>query len=309
MPPLEELIANYGDASNTSWLDDRFEIWRHPTGAAVGYSKRDKFAMVVGDPLCDISQYREVISAFIDFVEKELKLTPIWMLVSEYVARVLGEQMGWRTLSCTEEQRVDADKHATPQGHYARRVEREGIKTHEVRPNEDFIRRAEEAIDAWKKVRAGDPKKQVHLTEVRPWVDQAHRRYFAAEKDGKVLALVVLAKLAPRHGWQLKWALDFPGTPNGTIEVLIETALAGITGPVTFGASVSQRLTPGSQLTGVRAKFLAKTYDTIVKSLSLSKKSEFREKFGAYGEPIYICYPKHGLKVADFKYIVSFIKD
>ncbi|EON97849.1 putative aspartyl-trna synthetase protein [Phaeoacremonium minimum UCRPA7] len=309
LPPLENLIANYGDATNTSWLDDRFEIWRHHTGAAVGYNKRDKFVMVVGDPLCDVKQYRDVIGAFLEFVEKDLKMTPVWMLVSDYVQRVLGEQMGWRTLTCTEEQRVDADKHVTPSGHHARRVEREGIKIHEVRPNEDFIKRTDESIEAWKNARKGIAGKQVHLTDVRPWIDQVHRRYFAAEKDGKVLALVVLARLAPRYGWQLKWALDFPGTPNGTIETLIEFALSGLSGPVTFGAGVSQRLTPGAHLHGVRAKFLSNVYDTVVKTLNLSKKSEFRQKFGAYGEQIYICYPRHSLKVTDFQHIIGFFRE
>ncbi|KAK7736679.1 aspartate--tRNA ligase dps1 [Cytospora paraplurivora] len=315
--PLEKLIANYGDATNTSWLDDRFEIWRHTTGAAVGYVRQDnKFAMVAGDPLCDASQTEEVVRAFITFVEKELKLTPIWLLVSESVQEVLGRGLGWRTLTCVEEQRVDADKHAAgPKGREARKVEREGIKIHELRPDDDFKARTDVAIEKWMASRKG--KKQVHLTEIRPWVDGDHRRYWAAEKevheDGKkttsVMAMVVLAQLAPRHGWQVKWALDFPGTPSGVIEATIMTALAAVSGPVTFGAGVSERLVPGAHLGGVRAKFLAKSYDTIVKSLRLNKKSEFREKFGAYGEPVYVCYPRLGLGVRDFKYIVQFFED
>ncbi|KAL2273386.1 hypothetical protein FJTKL_04560 [Diaporthe vaccinii] len=316
--PLEKLIANYGDATNTSWLDDRFEIWRHPTtGAAVGYVRKDnKFAMVTGDPLCDPSQSAEVAKAFVKFVEKDLKLTPIWMLVSESVQDVLGRSLGWRTLTCVEEQRVDADKHAAgPQGREARKVEREGIDIDELRPDEDFMRRTDAAIEQWMEKRKG--KKQVHLTEIRPWVDTEHRRYFAAQKDvvedgkkvKKVMAVVILAQLAPRHGWQVKWALDFPGTPSGVIEATIQTALAALNGPVTFGAGVSDKLLPGAHLGGVRAKFLAKTYDTIIKSLRLNKKSEFREKFGAYGEPVYICYPRMGLGVRDFKHIIQFFED
>ncbi|KAH8753640.1 aspartate-tRNA ligase [Diaporthe sp. PMI_573] len=316
--PLEKLIANYGDATNTSWLDDRFEIWRHgTTGAVVGYVKKDnKFAMITGDPLCDPSQVSEVAKAFVKFVEKDLKLTPIWMLVSESVQEVLGRSLGWRTLTCVEEQRVDADKHAAgPQGREARKVEREGINIEELRPDEEFIRRADSAIEQWLEKRKG--KKQVHLTEIRPWVDMDHRRYFAAQKDveedgkkvKKVMAMVVLAQLSPRHGWQVKWALDFPGTPSGVIEATIQTALAALHGPVTFGAGVSEKLVPGAHLGGVRAKFLAKTYDTIIKSLRLNKKSEFREKFGAYGEPVYVCYPRMGLGVRDFKHIIQFFED
>ncbi|CAN8105243.1 unnamed protein product [Discula destructiva] len=317
--PLEKLIANYGDASNTSWLDERFEIWRHEvTGAAVGYVIKDKrFAMMIGDPLCDVSQQEEVVKAFVHFVEKDLKLTPVWMLVSESVQEVLGRRLNWRTLTCVEEQRVDADKHAAgPSGREARKVEKEGIKIHELRPDDSFMQRADVAIEEWKAKRSG--KKQVHLTEIKPWVDIEHRRYFAAEKEEageddkkttKVLCMVVLAQLAPRHGWQVKWSLDFPGTPSGVIEATVVTALATVSGPVTFGAGASEKFIPGANLGGVRAKFLGKTYSTIVKSLRLNKKSEFRNKFGAYGEPIYICYPRRGLGVRDFKHVISFFED
>ncbi|KAF6831080.1 aspartyl-tRNA synthetase [Colletotrichum musicola] len=307
MPPLEELIANYGDASNTSWLDERFEIWRHSSGAAVGYVKQGKFAMITGDPLCDRGQYEEVIPAFVEFVKKDLKLTPVWMLVSNKVQEILGRRIGWRTMSCTVEQRTDADQHTAPDGRAARRVKREGIKVHELKPDDDFMKRADQSIEAWKERRVG--KKQVHLTEIRPWVDRAHRRYFAAEKDGQVLCMVVLAQLAPRYGWQVKWALDFPSAPNGTIEVLVEYALSCISGPVTFGAGVSEKFVPGEHLHGVRAKFLSKTYGTIVKSLGLGKKAEFRDKFGVLGEQVYICYPRRGVTLFDLKEIVKFFMD
>ncbi|KAM6506440.1 aspartate--tRNA ligase dps1 [Fusarium solani] len=110
-PALEKLIANYGDASNTSWLDERFEIWRHESGAAVGWVQQEKFAMITGDPLCDRSQYTEVICAFIKHITVDLRLTPVWMLVSYDVQKTLASELSWRSLSCTEEQRVDADKH------------------------------------------------------------------------------------------------------------------------------------------------------------------------------------------------------
>jgi aspartyl-tRNA synthetase len=305
-PPLEKLIANYGDASNTSWLDDRFELWRHSSGAAVGFVKQDKFAMITGDPLCDRSQYKEVVGAFVKYVVSELRLTPMWMLVSYEVQKILAQDLHWRTLSCTEEQRVDADKHHTNNGPKARRVEREGIKIHEVKPDADFKARANPAIEAWKKSRKG---KQVHLTEVRPWVDPEHRRYFAAEKDGQVLSMVVLHKLAPRHGWQVKWALDFPGATNGAIEVLIEHALTTVSGQVTFGVGVSEKLTPGEHLHGIRARFLATTYNSIVDSLGLRRKASFRNKFGALGEEVYICYPKHGVGLRDLQQVIKFFQD
>ncbi|KAG9802335.1 aspartyl-tRNA synthetase, partial [Aureobasidium melanogenum] len=45
LPSVEMLIANYGDASNTSWLEPRTEIWRDDaTGAAVGFVPHQGYA-------------------------------------------------------------------------------------------------------------------------------------------------------------------------------------------------------------------------------------------------------------------------
>ncbi|TLS27543.1 hypothetical protein PpBr36_05421 [Pyricularia pennisetigena] len=313
-PPLEKLIANYGDATNTSWLDDRFQIWRHSlTGAAVGYVRQSKdLVIMTGNPLCDPSQYAEIIGAYLDFVKNTLKCKPIWLLVSEEVQRILAnEPHNWRTMTCSEEQRIPADDQARRglsrpgAQRSARRVQREGIRLHEVRPEKDenFKQRANKAIEEWHRAREG--KKQVHLTEIRPWVDADHRRYFAAERDGRVLGLVVLHRLAPRYGWQVKWALDMPSAPNGTIEALVDLALMSISGsPATFGVDASEKLVPVAHIGGAKTKILTRAYDAFVKGAGLARKKEFREKFGVVGEAVFICYPKGAMGMGEIREVL-----
>ncbi|KAI2781696.1 hypothetical protein F4815DRAFT_444039 [Daldinia loculata] len=81
---------------------------------------------------------------------------------------------------------------------------------------------------------------------------------------------------------------------------------AALSGPVTVGAGVPERLTPGARLGGVRAKFLANTYDVIVRNLRLGGKAQFREKFGALGEQVCIYYPRHRLGVTDLQQSMKF---
>lgn len=309
-PSLEALIHNYGDASNTGWLDaDRWTIWRHYNGAAVAYSpQKGRLAMMIGDPLCDRSQFPEVIAAFLAEM-KEQDLTPIWMLVSEGVQEVLARQHNMRTFTCAEEQRLDVDENPPEVDQQAvRRAERDGVKVHEVTLDEGFISRANREIERWTEERKHKGK-QMYMTEVRPFVDQAHRRYFAAEKDDQIFSLVVLAQLSPAHGHQVKWALDFPGAPSGVIDVTVGKALEAITGPVTFGAGASESLQPGFRMHGARAKMMSRTYASIASTMGLRKKTGFREKFGAQGESVYICYPKNGLSVRDMREMVAFFED
>ncbi|KAE8541998.1 aspartate-tRNA(Asn) ligase [Cryptococcus gattii VGV] len=326
-PPIENLIANYGDATNTSWLDDRFDIWRdRETGAAIGYStKNNKFCMITGDPLCDDGQKKQVTRRFLDFVRGEVKMKPVWLLVSEMMMEILVYEFRWRALSCTQEQRSDSDK-ADPSVVQIAAQKKGVFKVREVEPTEEIQKKCDARIKEWSAGR--DRKgKQIYLTEVAPWKDTEHRRYFIAQSDHDANAkgennesgskkgeqtidtLVVLARLAPSKGYQLKWALDFPGSPHDAIESTVQAALSAVPGePVTFGTAVSESLVTKHGIGGLRATFMERTYRSIVKSLSLDKKAGFREKFGVSGDLTYICYPKGGVKLYELKDIVKFFE-
>ncbi|KAG7285729.1 hypothetical protein NEMBOFW57_008023 [Staphylotrichum longicolle] len=316
LPPVEKLIVNYGDATNTSWLDDRYKVWRHEaTGAAIGYAEENGYALVMGNPLCDPHQYQPVIRAFLKHMRSQKDLRPLWLLVGAEVEEILGSKLGWRTLSCVAEERVPIEA-AKKVAKKERQAEDAGVTIHEQpvdQPVPQELRdRCDKKIEEWKANRKGS--KQVHITEVRPWVDMEHRRYLWAEtKEGEIAAMCVLHRLSPANGYQIKFALDFPGSPSGTIEALISAAIqalakAGVQN-VTFGAGALPEMVTGGNLDGVRARILSKTYSTIAQQLKLVQKSEFREKFGTKNDLVYICYPFMGLGVSGARTLIKFFED
>jgi aspartyl-tRNA synthetase len=320
LPSVEDLIANYGDATATSWGDERYKIWRHgDTGAAVSYVPEGSHAILPGDPLCDPSQYFRIVSSFLTWLKKDTKLKPIWILCSSDMEEVLGERLGWKTLSCVSEERVDTGKKsAESDPEVARKIRKataDGVKItdvdwHQPVP-EDIKKRANERVKDWLANRKGT---QIHLSNIDLFRDEAHRRYFIAEdKEGKLCGIAVLAQLAPRHGWQAKYCLDFPDAPSGTIELVTTHALsaAGQAGikSLTFGGGAAAHLTPGHHLSGTKVKMLSATYDTIMKQFHLNRKSEFRAKMGATEDPSWICYPPHGLGSRGIRAIMHFFQD
>ncbi|KAI0111726.1 aspartyl-tRNA synthetase [Daldinia grandis] len=316
LPDLDKLIVNYGDATNTSWLDERYKVWRDvETGAAIGYAEENGYAMIMGNPLCDPRQYPIVISSFLRYLKKSEDLRPIWILVSAQVEEILGEKLGWRTLTCVAEERVDIEN-AGRVAKKERQAQKAEIKIHETtlgQPVPDDVReKCDKRIVDWKESRKG--RKQVHITEVQPWISMAHRRYvWAEDKTGEIVGLVILHRLSPEHGYQIKFALDFPGSPSGSIEALISHAIqsliaAGVSS-VTFGAGAMDELLIGSNLNGIKAKLLSRTYKTVAQQLKLVAKSEFREKFGVKHDPVYICYPFMGLGVSGARTLIKFFED
>ena len=296
--PLEKLIANYGDASNTSWLEPKFEIWRDPyTGAAVGFVPHEGFSITIGDPLCHQSQYTKTIGAYIRYVKKERHLKPLWLLCGSNVEEVLTSKFDWRSLSPAAEQRLDPGNNPAIKDvdlqRKCRHAEKEGVKIHDMPLGtpvpQDVREKIDKRVDDWLHGRKG---KQVHLTDVHPWQDVAHRQYhYSTTPDGQIQGLVILAQLSPDHGWQVKFALDFPGAPSGAIELLVMHSLkaAAATGAtsVTFGGGAAPKLTPGRNLKGTRVKVLSKAYHAIATELKLTNKSEFRQKLGAQEDPIW----------------------
>jgi aspartyl-tRNA synthetase len=318
---LEKLIANYGDATSTSWHDDRYKIWRDmSTGAAVAYvPSTHNYAIIPGNPLCDPSQYTRTITQFLQWLRRDTKYKPVWILCSPEVETILGERLGWRSLSCIAEERVDPTRNqAAMDGEIARklrRAEAEGIKVQSFDlgqlPPEDVRKKIDERIAEWLANRKGT---QVHLSEIRPWIDSEHRWYFYAhDKNGVVCAFVALAMLSPAHGMQVKYSLDFPGSPNGVIEYIltqaIQTASKGGVKSLTFGAGATTQLIPGHNMHGAKVKMLEHTYEALAKQFHLVRKSEFRAKLGATEEPLYISYPSHGLGSKGIRAVLNFFED
>ncbi|OZJ02724.1 hypothetical protein BZG36_05103, partial [Bifiguratus adelaidae] len=280
LQPLEKLIANYGDASNTSWVDDRYQKWRDmSTGAAVAYVPTDGFAILMGDPLCDKSQFETIISQFLAWLKQETKLDPIWLLTSYRVQEILSNKFGWRVVSCAAEQRTEPGNHSIHKKE--RRSERAGISFTEVPIGDDVPEtikdQCDQGIQEWLNHRSGT---QVSISHIDPWKDQEHRTYvYAQDQDGRVCALVVLAQLSYEHGYQVKWALDFPGAPNGTIETAISRALQMVASTgckqVTFGAGATATLSAQHHIHGLHVKLLSHSYAAIAKAFKLADINEF----------------------------------
>ncbi|CAL5866440.1 uncharacterized protein PFLUO_LOCUS648 [Penicillium psychrofluorescens] len=321
LQPLEKLIANYGDATSTSWFDDRYKVWRDmATGAAVAYvPSSGNYVIIPGNPVCDKSQYTRTITQFLQWLRRDTKYKPVWILCSPEVETILGERLGWRSLSCIAEERVDPHRNlAASDGEISRklrRAETEGIKVSSASqgelPPDDVKQKIDERVHEWLSNRKGT---QVHLSDIHPWCDSEHRWYFwASDMNGKICAFVALAMLSPDHGMQVKYSLDFPGSPNGVIEYIVTNAIqtaakAGVKS-LTFGAGATTHLIPGHNMHGAKVKMLEHTYDALAKQFHLVRKSEFRAKLGAIEDPLYISYPAHGLGSKGIRAILNFFED
>ena len=124
--------------------------------------------------------------------------------------------------------------------------------------------------------------------------------------------MVVLTQLSLSNGYQVKYSLDFPQAPSGTIEYITIHAIKDVASDgvkyMTFGAAATNQLHAVHNLGGVRVKTLQRMYKSIATQFKLTQKSDFRQKLGAEEDPIYVCYPPHGLGAKGSKAIMDFFQ-
>lgn len=247
---IAELIAQYGSSSATSWLEfARYKIWR-PTvpipqssfPPVQGYLRSDPFVFAWGNPLVsDPAALEATCAAFIDWAKSQ-KLRPIWLCVDGQMEQVLGglgSKFAWSALSCIVEDFLDPRSvvelaHSHGGGSEVkdfkknlRRAERENVRVREVQPEQwtdEMKRQVEEGIVNWKKSKTGV---QIASTSFQPWLDFEHRRYWIAEKDSNIVAVLVLTRIH-HNQYQIKNAVSFPNAPRGSSERIIYSVMADI---------------------------------------------------------------------------------
>jgi len=318
LPKLADLVPAYGDSAATSWFDPYWTVWQHnETGAMCGYRAASGYAICWGRPLCDDSQLVEVIKAFTNHLKSQ-KLKIVFASVDEETQKAVGEELGWSCLIAAAEQRIDPRKVSLDSAEKQlrakiNRAEREGVKVHtaDAELSEELKHKLEVQMKAWKSKRTGT---QMYTASLRPWDDPEHRRYFyATDKDDQLVGLVVLAQLSKRFGFQVKYSLDFPNAPAGTIEMIMFHAIdtmgkAGVNN-ATFGGAAPPQLTPIGKDWGMRIKLLSKTYGAIVKQFNLLDRAGFKEKFGAESDGCYVCFPKNSLGLKGVEALMSVLQD
>jgi hypothetical protein len=107
---------------------------------------------------------------------------------------------------------------------------------------------------------------------------------------GQICAMVVLAQLATKYGFQIKWALEFPDAPLGAIEFILAHVIrkmgdAGVKN-ATFGAGATPEMTRVDNIGGFRVRTLEKAYNGISHTFNLGNKGDFRSKFGSHQEAV-----------------------
>ncbi|KAJ3528295.1 hypothetical protein NMY22_g9470 [Coprinellus aureogranulatus] len=225
---IADLVAKYGSSSTTAWLEfERYKIWRPSIPIpesefppVQGYMTSDGWIFAWGNPLVSHpAALAPTVKEFVKFAE-ENHLHPVFACVDAQLERILGEEMGWRTVSCIYEDYVDpahlieltSPEHKGEVGQHAVK----DLKKNLMRAEKYHVVVSEVKDKQW----SDADKRAVEQAMARPGTQtllgsaarRAYRRYPHPHTG------------PPQH-LQIKNAVSFPKAPKGTSEALIYTAL------------------------------------------------------------------------------------
>jgi phosphatidylglycerol lysyltransferase len=229
------LVLSFGwNATAYQILNPGIDLWFSAAGdAVVGFVRHRGVLVVAGAPVCDLCRLAAVVGEFAaaahargakvcyfgagERLDDKYVDDPAWSRVG------LGAQPVWDPRNWP----AAVAKRGSLRAQF-NRARNKGVTvaewSSEQAENHPALRRV---LSQWLKTRRLPP---LHfMVEPETLSHLRDRRVFVAERDGSdILAFTVLSPVSARNGWLVEQIVRGASTPNGTAELLIDTAMRSI---------------------------------------------------------------------------------
>ena len=236
-PPIartREIVLKYGwNATSYQIINPGILRWFSKTGeAVVGFVSCNKRRVVAGAPVCAKESLAEVSVEFEqDALQKgertcyicaEARLETIYADSPTHTKVLLGAQPVWKPDEWAE---IIAT-------HKSLRAQLNRARNKGVSVSEWSAERAHNnpllinCLREWLSTKGLPP---LHfLVEPNTLARLFDRRIFVAERADEVVGFLVLSPIATRNGWLFEQFPHSPNAPNGTVELMIDTAMLAL---------------------------------------------------------------------------------
>jgi phosphatidylglycerol lysyltransferase len=229
------LVLRYGwNATAYQILNPGIELWFSAArDGVVGFVKHGPTRVVGGAPVCDLERLEPIVSEFMDDA-RAVGERVCFFGAGERLDTELGTSSGWSRVLLGAQPVWDPNGWADAVGRRGslraqfNRARNKGILVSEWPPqaaeNHPALRRC---LADWLETRGLPP---LHfMVEPETLNDLRDRRVFVAERrGGEPVGFTILSPVPDRAGWLVEQIVRGRGAPNGTAELLIDSAMRAI---------------------------------------------------------------------------------
>lgn len=226
-----ELVLKYGwNSTSYQVINPGIRHWfSQKNDAVVGFVSSRRVRVAAGAPICARERLREVAAEFetdaarakekVCYFCAEARLESIYLNSPAHAKFLLGAQPVWQPKDWTKI--VAAHKSLRAQLNRARN---KGVTVGEW--SNEKAHNHPELLDCLHKWLSAKGLPPLHfLVEPNTLARLSNRRVFVAERGGEIFGFVLLSPIATRNGWLFEQFIHKPGAPNGTVELMIDTAM------------------------------------------------------------------------------------
>lgn len=262
-----ELVLEYGwNSTSFQIVNPGIERWFSSDGdAVVGFVRSNGVRVVAGAPVCEKERLAEIVARFeaaakkqherVCYFAAETRLESLIGQDPTYTKFSLGAQPTWHPAFWAE----NIEHHRSLRAQL-NRARNKGVTVSEW-PVERARNNSElrDCLAQWLGSKGLPP---LHfMVEPDTLARLENRRVFVATCRDSVVGFVVLSPVARRNGWLFEQFPHRPGAPNGTVELMIDTAMRVVADEgsdyATLGLSpLSRRATTATEIEPFWLRFL-----------------------------------------------------
>jgi phosphatidylglycerol lysyltransferase len=303
-PRVEPLLRSMGRSSTSYFAlegSPRFHFLSRVPGA-IPYTYRSGVALVAGEPLCPEASVGGAALEFDAFC-REHDWTPAFYQVGSE-ARMALAAAGFPALKIGEECYYELGSYSLEGArrarlrHGVRRAGRERVVVTEHLPGqpggERRQARMEDLSARWLRLHGG--REMGYLLGGLSLRDPRDRRYFVAEREGRVVGLLTWVPVYARRVMVLDVMRRAPEAPPGTMEALIHRSLEtfaaeGLPRASLALAPLANAASPGDGETAATRRVLAMAFERLNRFYNFRTLHTFKQHLGPdTWEPRYLAY-------------------
>jgi phosphatidylglycerol lysyltransferase len=226
-----QLLKLHGwNATSFQILEEGFSYWFEADDACVAYVDTGSAWVVAGAPIAPVGRIGEVAQRFAAAAKDRgmrvcfFGTEPRFCSAAPFASIQIGEQpvwdpCGWDDIVRNTRSLKEQLRRARGKEVLVRRVSADEI----VDPALSTRASIETLIVQWLHSHSMAP--MGFLVDVQPFSFAAERRYFVAERAGRVVGFLAMVPVYSRNGWFLEDLVRAADAPNGTAEALVDAAL------------------------------------------------------------------------------------
>jgi phosphatidylglycerol lysyltransferase len=226
-----DLVMKYGwNSTCFQIVNPGMEYWFGADGeSVVGYVSSGNVRVVAGAPVCPFKDLKNITAQFeinaaednksVCYFGAEGRLELLFRGTADHSFVLLGAQPVWRPATWADV----VSQHSSLRAQI-NRARNKGVTVDEW-PLQNAHDNAElrDCLTAWLASKGLPPLHFVIEPETLKRLE--NRRIFVAEAKGKVAAFLVLSPIPERSGWLTEQFPHRPGAPNGSVELMMDTAI------------------------------------------------------------------------------------